>query len=88
MFVYLRGNFHIRERTLQRKEMYAHGRAGLGLEDQLIGDGPLVGLMRIALAVVDARLHHPLLIEGREAGRLIKELVHVLVCAVGFHLEV
>jgi len=88
VFVYLGGNFHIGERTLERKEMYAHGRAGLGLQDQLIGDGTLVRLVRIALAVVDAGLHHPLLVEGREASRLVEKLVHILVRSIGFHLKI
>lgn len=56
--------------------------------DYLIGDLSIVDCMRIALRVVDACLHHPLVIEGGEARRLVEQLVHVLIGAVRFQLQI
>lgn len=48
----------------------------------------VVGLVRVPLAVVDARLHRKLVVKCREPGRLVEQLLYVLVRAVGLHLQV
>lgn len=88
VFVNLGRDLHVREGTLERKEMYTHGCASLGFQYELIGNGSLIRLMRIALAVVDSGLDHPLLIEGRETCRFIEQLMNILICAIGFHLQI
>lgn len=72
MFVYLSRHLHVGERALQGEKVYAHGCACLCLQDQLVGDGALVRLVRITLAVVDTGLHHPLLVEGRETSCFVE----------------
>lgn len=88
VLVDLRRYLHVGEGSLEREEVYAHGCASLGLQNELIGNGTFVRLVRIPLAIVDARLHHPLLIEGREASGLIEQLVHILICAIRLHLQI
>lgn len=43
---------------------------------------------RVALAVVDPRLHYPLVVEGREPTCLIEQFVHKLVRSVRLQLQI
>lgn len=85
-------HFGVRERSLENEEVNRKRRGGRGrrfrLQDQLICQLSLVRLMRIALAVIYARLYHKLVVERRKACRLVVELLNILVGAIGLHLQV
>lgn len=88
MLVNLRVEFHVGEGALERKEVNGQRSGRFRLQDQLVRELAIVGLMRISLAVVYSRLHGPLMVEGGEARRLIKQLLHVFIRSVGFHLQI
>lgn len=54
----------------------------------LVGDLPLRALRGVALVPINEGLHHPLVPEGGEARRLVVQLVHELLGAVGLQLQV
>ena len=54
----------------------------------LVGDLALRALRGVALVLVDEGLHHPLVAEGGEPGRLVVQLMEELLRTVGLQLEV
>lgn len=54
----------------------------------LIGDITFARLVGITLALIDDRLHNPLVIERGKPGRFVVQTMHVLVGTVWLHLEV
>lgn len=81
-------DLHVRKGTLQHKVVNLQGTRGFCLQNQLICNAALTRLVDISLAVVDCCLHHPLIVEGGKFGRLIVELVHVLVGSVWLQLQI
>lgn len=54
----------------------------------LVSHVPLGALCWISLAIVNARLHHPLIVESSKSARLIEQLVHKLICAIRLYLQI
>jgi len=52
----------------------------------LVSHVALRALCWISLAIVNARLHHPLIVESSEAARFIEQLVYKLICAIWLYL--
>ena len=52
----------------------------------LVSHVALRALCWISLAIVNARLHHPLIVESSEATRFIEQLVYKLICAIWLYL--
>ena len=52
----------------------------------LVSHAALRALSWVSLAIVNACLHHPLIVESGEPARLIEQLMHKLIRAIWFHL--
>lgn len=54
----------------------------------LVSHVPLGALCWVSLAIVNACLHHPLIVESSEPARLIEQLMYKLIRAIWLYLQV
>lgn len=81
-------NLGITKRPIEDHELHDEVAGDPALERKLEGDAPLQGVRWVPLIIIDPRLDDPLLVQSREAARLIVQLGDEVVGAVRPQLQI